>query len=115
IDVAAKQATEFLLPLEAPGIAVLQDSLEGPAGVDCEGIDAEAGFLAREAPPLRRQPLFVPDLVEQVGGVAPIEDAETGIEPDARGMLAQQSGADGVEGACPRQPEGDALLPAGAL
>src|SRR5690606_8449818 len=69
--------------------------------------DAEAGLLAGESASLRREPLLMADLVEQVGGIAAIEDAEAGIEPDARGMLAQQARADCVKGAGPGQAEGD--------
>ena len=48
----------------------------------------------------------MPDHVHQVGGVAAVVDREGGIEADLGGVLAQDAGADGVEGAGPAEAGG---------
>ena len=48
----------------------------------------------------------MPDQVDQVGGVLAVMDRERRIEADLLGVVAQQPGADAVEGAGPGQRVG---------
>ncbi len=46
---------------------------------------------------------LVADEVHQVGGILAVVDGEVRLEPDLRGVFAQEPRADGVEGAGPAQ------------
>ena len=76
-------------------------------GVDRVGVDREAGALLREAAVGPGHAQLAAHEVEQVGGVAAVEDGEAWLEPDGVGVLAQQSGADGVERPGPMQAAGE--------
>ncbi len=73
------------------------------------GIDREAGVLAREPLLLRGQAELLADAVEQVRGVAAIDDRELRIELQMRRVVAQQAIADRVERAGPLQALRDDL------
>ena len=101
LDIGAKQLLQFRFPSGAPGKALGQDFIERQLGVHAARIDLQTG-------PLRRKPRcrfgeaeLVPHQVHQIGGILPVMDGEGGIEPDLRGIVAQQFGADGMEGAGP--------------
>ena len=103
--VGREQAPEVVVPLGAPREGVGQHRGERAGGVDRGRVGGEAGGLPREAAvgPGQAQP--VPDQVEQVGRVAPVQDGEGRVEPDRGRVEAQQPGADAVEGAGPLQVE----------
>ena len=62
---------------------------------------------------LKRQ--LVAHEVDEVGGVAAVQDGEAGVEADRVGVVAQQAGAHAVEGAGPFQPAGEAAVAAERL
>ena len=68
--------------------------------------------MARQVPfweaavgPAQRE--LVADEVDEVGGVAAVQDGEAGIEADRVGIVAQEARADAVEGAGPFQSAGE--------
>ena len=82
------------------------------ARVDAVRIDREARVLAREALVLRGEPELLAREIEQIRGVAAVHHAECRLEPDLRGVAAQQPVGDRMERPGPRQPrDGRALWP----
>ena len=65
-------------------------------------VDRQARVLAREALLRFREPQLVPQHVQQIGGVAAVEDAEARVQPDRGGVPADQPVGDRVERARPR-------------
>ncbi|MDT4830740.1 hypothetical protein FQZ97_642150 [compost metagenome] len=103
LDVGAEQRLELGLPLGAPGKVVFQHGGQRRARVHAARVDRQAGALARKAVDRGRQPQLVPHQPHEVFGVAAVVDGEVLVQPDLRGVLAQQPRADAVEGAGPRQ------------
>ena len=69
-------------------------------------VDGEAGVLAREALLDFREAELVAQHVHQIGGVAAVEHAEADVEPDGRGVPANQPIRDRVERAGPGESDG---------
>src|ERR1043165_521037 len=87
--------------MRAPGVLALERFFQRLLRVDAIRVDAEAGVLAREALALARETHLRAHRVEQVGGVAAIDDAERGIETHVFCVVAQEPVADGMERARP--------------
>src|SRR5262249_55146358 len=101
-DISAKQAFQLGLPLSTPGKGNFQSLCQWAARVDSVRIDGEARVLAREAGFRCREPQLVADKVQPIRRVGAIKDRERWIEPDAIGVFAEESVANRVESAGPR-------------
>ena len=115
LDIGAEQPFQLARPRCTPGKSVLQHLVERRLGVDRVGVDGETGALLREAAVGPAQGQLVAHEVDEVGGVAAIQDGEAGVEADRVGIVAQQACADAVEGAGPFQPAGEAAVAAERL
>jgi hypothetical protein len=104
IDVGAEQQLQIVFPLGAPGEGRLQHIGQRSLRVDRRRIDRQAGALQRKAFRLRRQTDFVAHEIHQIGRVLAIMDRECRIEPDARGVLAQQPCPHTMERTGPPKP-----------
>ncbi len=101
LDVVAEDLRQLLGPAGAPGELRLERLLQRTLRVDAVRIDAEADILAREALVELRETELLADRIDEVGGVATIEDREVRVEVQVPGVVAQQPRADRMEGAGP--------------
>ena len=106
LDVAGEQPLQLGRPADPDREAAREHGLERLAGIHHPRVDLEARALLGEAALGARQAEAVPNHVHQVGGVAAVVDGEGGIEADLGGVVAQDAGADGVEGAGPGEAGG---------
>ncbi len=104
LHVIPEQPAQLFFPFRAPGKHGRKRGGERTGGVHAVRVDREAGVLAREALLGLRQTEVVAHHVHHVGRVAAVEHAEARVEPDARGVPADQAVRDRVEGARPGQP-----------
>ena len=65
------------------------------------GIDRKAGRFRRKPTAAVRERKVIADQIHKVGGILAIMDGECGVEANCIGMVAQQTGCDGVEGSGP--------------
>ena len=89
-----------LAPREGLGQQLAQRAL----GVDRARVDVQQRRLAREAPAGLADTRLLAHEVEQVGGVAGVEDAEAGGQAEDRGVAAHEAMGDGVERAAHHAP-----------
>ena len=106
LHVGAHQRHELGLELHAPRPVLLERPLQWPQRIDPMRIDRQARVLAREAPCLRRQAELVAQDVDQIGGIAPVDDAEAGIESDVVGLAPEDPARHRMEGPRPGQADG---------
>ena len=94
-----KQAAQLFHPILAPRKALTQDLLERAPAIHAVGIDREAGVLSREAALLRREAALVAQKVDEVGGIAAIQNAEIRRDAERLRVFAQHAVRDGMKGA----------------
>ncbi len=80
--VGAEDRGERLPVLPAPGKAFGQNLAEGPLRVDRPRVDVQQRPGAREAPAALGVPLLLAHHVQEIGGVAGVQDTETRVEPE---------------------------------
>ncbi len=105
-NVMTEERTQFLLPLGAPWVCVLQCLLELLLRIDASRIDGEAGVFLRKTARFLRQPEFVTHDIHQVGCVAAIQNRESRVKAEIAGEPPQQAVTDRVERAGPGQNTG---------
>ena len=111
LHVRAIKLRELRLPFGAPGKQRIERLGERPLRVDAMRVDGEAGVLARKALLDFREAELVAQHVHQIGGIAPVENAEARVEPDGRGMPANQPIRDGMERAGPGEADSGFRVP----
>src|SRR5271166_1645144 len=92
-----------LSPIEAPWEFVAEGRLDRGSGVDRERVDRETSVFAWKSRLRLGQPQVMPDYIHQIGSIRPVEDGERRLEANPVGILPQDSSADSVERASPRQ------------
>ena len=103
LDIGAEERLELFFPTDTPGKIVAEDLIKRGFGVDSTRIDRKTGVLGRKTFFGFRKAEIVPKEVQQVGGIFPIMDGESAVEPDLLGIFAQKPCADGVERPGPAQ------------
>src|ERR1700752_2023300 len=96
-EVNAKRVAERVAVLRAPRKRALEHGVEGLLRVDGAGVDVEHRGGAGEAARAGGVPLLLADEVEQVGGIAGVEHAETGRQPERGRVQAYEQMRDRVE------------------
>src|SRR6202011_4015881 len=71
-------------------------------GVDASRIDGETSAFGRETVFRLREPSLVPHEIHQIGRVLAVMNGESRIEADLARMVAQEPGADPMEGPGPK-------------
>ncbi len=107
LDIGRKQLAQLAFPSGAPRKERAQHLLQRRLRVHGARIDRQAGAFHREALLGFREAEIVADEIHQIGRIAAVMDRECPIEPDLRGVFAQQSRADRVKGARPGEPTRD--------
>src|SRR5690606_10113383 len=110
-DVAAKNRAKFRFPFRAPRPVLVEGIGKWRTRVHASGVDCKAGILRREPPGLRSQPQFQPHDVQQVGGVAAVENREAWVQPEIVRVTSQYAVRYRVEGAGPWEGAIDAKRP----
>ncbi len=106
VHIGAKQPVQLIDPLGAPRIGAFQRLGEAALGVHTVGVDAKARILARESFALAGKPQIVAHNIDKIGGVAPIQYREIGMQPKRACVLTQQAIADGMKRPGPQLPGG---------
>ena len=101
VGVAGEEPPEVGGGRLAPGKRAGQHLGQRRLGVDAARVDVEAGGLLGEARTVAAEPERRAGDVQEVLGVAAVEDGEVGTEADVARVDAQQTRGDGVEGAAP--------------
>ena len=107
-DIGGEQPLQLGGPLRAPGKSVAEHPVQGCGRVHRIGVDREAGALLREAAVSAGEAQLLARHVEQVGGVAAVEDREPRGETDRIGVLAQELSAHRMERPSPVQAPSEA-------
>lgn len=96
-SVGAEDLRERLAVLIAPREELCQDLTRRRLGVDGARMDVEHRCRARKAPRTIGSSMLLTDEVEQVAGVAGVENAEAAARPSEGGVDTDQAMSDGVE------------------
>ena len=106
LDVGGEQPAQLRLPGGAPRKSLPQHGCERRLPVHRARIDGEAGRFGGKAAFRLRQAELVAREIHQVARVGAVVDGERGVKADPFGELAQQAGADRMEGARPGERGG---------
>ena len=106
LDIGCEQLFQLSRPSRAPRKRGAQHLFDRRLRIDAARIDRETGAFCGKTLFGFGKSLFVPDQIDQVGGILAVVNREGGIEADLLGMFAQQPRADAVKGAGPGQRVG---------
>ena len=101
LDIGGIEPPQLGFPVRAPGKERAEHLVERHLRIHDARIDREAGALGREARLGSRKAEIVPNEIQEIGGILAVMDGERPVEPDLRGVFADQPRADGVKGAGP--------------
>ena len=104
VGVAGEELREVLLRPARTRERRLQHLVQRRLGVDTARVDVEAGRLLGKARAVVAQSERGALDVQEVFGVAAVEDGEVGLHADVAGVDAQQARRDSMEGAAPDTP-----------